>query len=330
MIYRPAWFRDGEVFVSYAPTVGINKDGDELFVIDPVSETRTSEIDDTLAQDVDALIDNHISTDTSRWVPAADLTDRLVAVPVYFDQRPLREFTELMEQPEMTNFTSKTIGELIDDRSLIVMIGHGSPSADFRTGHVPYIKVSDIRAGQLNINPTNRVSQGIAERFWKGKDSGLRAYDLITPSRTSKNIGEFALLMPGQEQVVLTKEVLILRAGSKAQFDNFYLLWAMTLRAVRRQWDRVVFMQTNREDTGSRYKEIRIPVPPNRDESDKVSEPFRKFYVGTHGLRETFLQYLADDEKHYIFMSTAAVADDESEAAENIGEMPLDESVQDR
>ena len=311
MVYKPAWFRDGEVFVSYAPTVGINKDGNELFIIDSASGTRTSEIDDKLAQDIDALIDGDAATDTSRRVPITALTNRLLAVPVYFDQRPIQEFTELMERPEMSGFTSKTIGELIDDQSLIAMAGHGSPSADFRTGHIPYIKVSDIRAGQININPTNRVTEIVAQQYWGGEESGLNPYDLITPSRTSKNIGEFAVLMPGQERIVLTKEVLVLRASHKALFDNFYLLWAMTLKAVRRQWDRVVFMQTNREDVGSRYKEIRIPIPADKETADEVSKPFREFYLGTYKLRDTFIQYLESDDKHHIFMSTAAVINDE-------------------
>jgi hypothetical protein len=313
VVHRPAWFSDDQVFVSFAPTVGINKDGDELFVVDPATGTRTSVIDDTLARDVDLLIDQGATGETSRWVPAAALTERLMAVPAYFDERSRHEFGSLMRRPEMADFTSKTLGELIATGSVVAMNGHGSPSADFRTGQVPYIKVSDIRAGQVNINPTNRVPDVVARRFWKGSASGLRAYDLITPIRTSKNIGEFAVLMPGQERVVLTKEVLILRAAEESVVDNFYLLWAMTLNVVRRQWARVVFMQTNREDVGSRYREIQIPFPPDRETADAVSRPFRDYYLGTQRLRDEFLQYLSADSKHHIFMATAAVEEDSDE-----------------
>jgi type I restriction enzyme M protein len=323
MVYKPAWFRDGEVFISYAPTVGINKDGEELFIVDPVTGTRTSKMNDKLAEDVHALVNEYTTTDTSRWVRSAALTDRLIAVPVYFDERALQELDALMALPEMSGFTSKTIGELTADRMLEIMNGHGSPSADFRTGQVPYIKVSDIRAGQININPTNRVPEVVAERFWKKENSGLRAYDLITPIRTSKNIGEFVVLMPGQERVVLTKEVLVLRAADDAPFDNFYLLWAMTLKAVRRQWDRIVFMQTNREDVGRRYNEIRIPVPPNPEVAYACSQTFRDYYIGTQQLRDNLLEYLARDSKHYIFMSSVAVIEEALD--EEIAE-PEDES----
>ncbi|MBD3554175.1 hypothetical protein [Streptomyces sp. SP18CM02] len=317
VVHKPAWFRDGEVFVSYAPTVGINKDGEDLFVVDPVSGNRTNVIDDQIAADVTALMDDLDTTETSRWVGVGDLTHQLTAVPNYFDERPLREFFALTDSPEMEEFTSASIGELIEGKFLIGMNGHGSPSADFRTGLVPYIKVSDIRAGQVNINPTNRVPDVVAEKFWKGSVSGLKEYDLITPIRTSKNIGDFAVIMPGQERVVLTKEVLVLRASDSAPFDNFYLLWAMTLKAVRRQWDRIVFMQTNREDVGRRYLEIRIPVPSSREVADEVSRAFREYYLGTQRLRENFVNYLESDDKHHIFMSTVpAVAEELDDEAE--------------
>lgn len=313
MVHKPAWFRDGSVFVSFAPTVGINKDGHDLFVIDAASADRTEEIDNKVADDVRALIEDQKTTSTSRWVPLEDLTDRLIAVPVYFDSRPDALFEELMASLDSSEYTSATLGELIDQGRLIAKHGHGSPSADMRTGTVPYIKVSDIRAGQVNINPTNRVTEVVAEKFWKGKSSGLTAYDLISPIRTSKNIGDFAVLMPGQERVVLTKEMLVLHAAEGTGFDNFYLLWAMSLKAVRRQWDRIVFMQTNREDVGARYREIRIPVPASADVAHSSSKPFRDYYLGMEKLRHDLLDYLDSDDRHHIFMSSIEAVEEAAE-----------------
>jgi hypothetical protein len=82
----------------------------------------------------------------------------------------------------------------------------------------------------MNINPTNRVPRKIAERHWRGSDSGLQPFDLLSPERTSKNIGDFCVLLPGQERVLLTKEIIVIRRGPAAMFDAFYLLWALTLK----------------------------------------------------------------------------------------------------
>ncbi|MEU8815382.1 hypothetical protein [Actinoplanes sp. NPDC048796] len=313
MAHRPSWFRDGYVFVSYAPTVGINKDGEELYVVDPRTGTRTGELDDKVLEDVNNVIWDKETTATSRWVERERLEPGLQAVPVYFDDRSVANFKTLLEEPEFSGFEAVTLGDLIDDGRVVARPGHGSPSADLRTGMVPYIKVSDLRAGQVNINPTNRVTDVVAERFWRGKTSGLSPYDILTPIRTSKNIGDFAVLMPGQERLVLTKEILVLHAAEDSGFDNFYLLWAMSLRAVRRQWDRIVFMQTNREDVGSRYREILIPVAPSRNRADEVSESFRKYYLGMQELRQSFLDHLSESDKYHIFLSSAEAVEEEIE-----------------
>ncbi|OFQ22864.1 hypothetical protein [Schaalia meyeri] len=307
MVHKPAWFTDGQVFISFAPTVGINKDGEELYVIDEATGERTDVIDNKLIEDVRSLQSGE-NTETGRWVDNKELTDRLRAVPTYFDTRSSADFDAMMNRPEMKDFDALTIEELVEKGWVTAQNGHGSPPADLRRGTVPYIKVSDIRAGQININPTNRVSDVVARRFWKGNESGLKQWDLITPIRTSKNIGEFAVLMPGQENVVLTKEMLVLRVAEHAPFDNFYLLWALTLKAVRRQWERVVFMQTNREDVGTRYREIVLPIPPNEEIAIDRSEPFRAYYEGIDSLRERLVSYLESDDKHHLFISTTAMS----------------------
>ncbi len=299
---RPSWFKDDQVVVSYAPTVGINKDGQELYVVDPETGTRTDEINDQLARDVDAILASGPS-ETVQWIDASVIRAARVAVPVYYDQRTIKDY-EAELKATWPGFDSVSLGELIDSKQLTIYGGHGSPSADVRTGTVPYIKVSDLRAGQVNINPTNRVTEVTARKYWKGDESGLQPFDLITPARTSKNIGDIAVLMPGQERVVLTREMLVIRPGAKADFDVFYLLWAMSLKIVRQQWQRIVFMQTNREDTGQRYREIQIPMAPSRAGRDRAATPFKIYYEGSASLRDTFLAYLSQDEHHHVFLSS--------------------------
>jgi hypothetical protein len=106
------------------------------------------------------------------------------------------DFGFKMKEPTFEGFTTATIGELLDKGLLTIRGGHGSPSQDQRIGEVPYIKVSDLRAGLLNINPTNRIPLSVARSFWQGDTSGLQPFDLVCPERTSKNIGDFCVLCP--------------------------------------------------------------------------------------------------------------------------------------
>ena len=110
--------------------------------------------------------------------------------------------------------------------------------------------------------------------------------------------------MPGQEQVLTTKEIIVFRPGSKADIDAFYLLWAMTLKVVRDQWKRVIFMQTNREDVGKRYLEIEIPIAPTPEIARTVSQPFREYFETIASARSNLQQYLANSESpHHFFVA---------------------------
>lgn len=103
----------------------------------------------------------------------------------------------------------------------------------------------------------------------------------------------------------MTKEVIVLRPGSKANFDPFYLLWALSLKVVRNQWRRIIFMQTNREDVGKRYLEILLPVPPTRERAENISKPFRDYYQTLADARSALSSYLNRDKQHHFFVSGA-------------------------
>ena len=98
------------------------------------------------------------------------------------------------------------------------------------------------------------------------------------------------MLLPGQERAVFTTETLIMNATAEALFDNFYLGWALDLDVVRKQWGRVVFMQTNREDLGNRYREILIPIPDTREHGESVSNHYRQYYRSIAQSRAKFLK----------------------------------------
>lgn len=317
---QPSWFSDETVMVSTAPTCGLTKGGRLLRKVDTVTGKRVQTVDPDTGELVDAINDQLLddmealgtgkTTETLRFVPRADV-DLRCAVPVYHDCRFAEHFRAAMATERFAGFTSATLGELVESGVIDIRGGHGSPSQDQRVGEVPYIKVSDLRAGLVNINPTNRVPRSIAERFWRGPSSGLREFDLVSPERTSKNIGDFCVLMPGQEQVVVTKEVIVLRPGPRADFDPFFLLWAMTLTIVRDQWRRIVFMQTNREDVGKRYYEIEIPIAPSAERALEVSAPFRDYYTAVANARQSLREYLDREGDHHFFVSGAEEQDDD-------------------
>lgn len=277
-------------------TCGIYKDGGPRYKIDSVTGERTDKIDNDLLEQVDAYLSGTTHLGITQ-VSVDEIFGRRVLAPTYFDKRYNEGVRQFIES---NNICGVTIGDLIDNQVIIERRGHGSPANDQRSGNIPYVKVSDIRGLRVNVNPTNLVSEPVAHKHWRAKTSGLNAWDLITPNRASSNIGEFAILLPGDDRIVLTKEVFVLRSNDQELYDPFYLLWALSLRVVRVQWRRIALMQTNREDCGNRYREIIIPKPPNKAWAQKRSEPFRSYFTAIAQAKEIFVDNLQSDDFQYI------------------------------
>ncbi len=293
-------------------TCGIYKDGGTRYKTDPATGRRTSQIDNELIEHVDLFLSGKMPLGAAK-VPLPRTLRHQVLAPTYYDERYQQPIKKLLRLEDLQGIT---IGEMLEEGIIKVRGGHGSPGNDQRSGSIPYVKVSDIRGLRININPTNLVTESVAKRFWRGNDSGLKAWDLITPNRASSNIGEFAVLLPGEERIVITKEVFILRMANEALFDHFYLLWALSLKAVRDQWRRVALMQTNREDCGSRFREIIIPKPPTKAWANKTSEQFRRYFTTISTAKSTFIEAVQKDRFEHVANVATLLPTPESETSD--------------
>jgi type I restriction enzyme M protein len=277
-------------------TCGIYKDGGIRYRTDHATGRRTTEVDNQLIEDVDAYLSGTMP-DGSASISLSRMAQNQVLVPTYYDARYQHRIKKLLKDEKLKGIT---LGEMDEEGLIRIRGGHGSPGNDQRSGSIPYVKVSDIRGLRVNINPTNLVTESVAKRFWRTTHSGLQAWDLITPNRASSNIGEFAVLLPGEERIVITKEVFILRMVDDSLFDHFYLLWALSLKAVREQWRRVALMQTNREDCGSRFREIILPKPPSKAWADKTSAEFRKYFTTISEAKSLFIESVLKDKFEHV------------------------------
>lgn len=277
-------------------TCGIYKNGSVRYKTDPATGKRTTEVDNELIQHVDAFMLGKSPLGMTR-VPIREVYAKKILVPTYFDRRYDEGIKELLETHKLSGVT---LGELEDQKVIEVRGGHGSPSNDQRQGKIPYIKVSDIRGLRINVNPTNLVPEPVAKELWGADTSGLKAWDLVTPNRASSNIGEFSVLLPGEEQIVLTREVFVIRVADNSLYDPFYLLWALSLKSVREQWHRIVLMQTNREDCGQRYREIILPKPKSKDWAQTASKTFSDYFSAIAKSKENFLRHVNTDGFEYV------------------------------
>jgi len=297
-------------------TCGIYKNGQPRFKTNPITGKRTEDIDNELAINVDNYLHSRLSPGEAS-VALDEVHEHGIIVPTYYDNRYNQPIQTLLSENEIDGIT---IGDLISQNIIAERRGHGSPGNDQRRGEIPYIKVSDIRGLRVNINPTNLIPISIAKRLWRGEQSGLNPWDVITPNRASSNIGEFAILLPGEEQLVITKEVFVFRVVDSTVWDPFYLLWALSLQSVREQWRRIALMQTNREDCGDRYKEIILPNPKSRQWALNVSKSFREYFTTIAEAKSEFISQITEDDFDYIASVISSIIPNQNEDIDSCDE----------
>lgn len=237
---------------------GQDKHGKPLFRLDEHGN-RTSVIEDEMAEAAVLLRSRSRASSKLRFTfDQHAARDAGVLTASYHWRAPYLRSLEAFAHKN--GFRLVSLRELIDAGDLVYTLGHGSPHGQYKgKGAVPYVKVSDIKNWRINENPKYFIPSDAAAKL-RG-DRGLESFDVVIPTRASKNIGLGAIVMPWQTHVVLTREIAVLRCTETSRLSPSLLLVILSLRVVNDQFRFLVQMQTNREDLGSRLLEMQVPVP---------------------------------------------------------------------
>lgn len=282
-----------QIIFSMPRTIGFNKHGQVLYHDE--GGAITNAVDDELTLATNVIVRGEaITPEEGQYfipVPQSITRARGVLVPTFYWRAPQMEALQTFSKEHGCELMS--LGELVEQGHISIRPGHGSPQSRYKgRGAIPYIKVSDIKNWRIIENPSFYVPEEEARRVWGKNGPSIEPFELITPSRTSQNIGMWAVVMPWQSRVVFTKEFLRLRVLDKERegtalegLDYAYLLYVMSLKVVRDQYRFLVLMQTNREDLGERWREVLLPV--RRAGLRLWGDPVRQYVESTVAIQQS-------------------------------------------
>ena len=187
---------------------GQDKKGNPLFRLDKEGN-RTEVLEDEMAEGAALLRSKSKRRSKLRFTfEQKRAREAGILTASYYWRQPYLEALETFANKNGCRLVS--IGDLIEADDLVYTMGHGSPHGQFKgRGTVPYVKVSDIKNWRIIENPKYFIPEETAEKLRRSRY--LKAFDVVIPTRASKNIGLGAVVMPWQTHVVLTKEIAVLR-----------------------------------------------------------------------------------------------------------------------
>ena len=207
----------------------------------------------------------------------ADLIkEKGILVPRYYW---LHKQQDLEEYAKKNNFKLVSMQQLIDENIIKFFDGNGSPQAQFKgTGDIPYIRVKDIVNWQIYTDVTALIPQEEFDRLYK-VEKQLKPYDILYVRRGSYRIGSVAMVSPYNLKCILTREILVIRLidlNNKYGLTPEYLMYALSHKIVANESANKIFIDTTLPNIAERWKEVKIPIPTNRNELEKITSIMRE------------------------------------------------------
>ena len=176
-----------------------------------------------------------------------------------------------------------TISQLIKDGIIHAFDGHGSPESDNKgMGDIPYIRVKDIVNWEAYKDPTALIPEHVFLDM-RNDDKKLQKGDLLFVRRGSYRIGSVALISPYDTEVLLTREILVLRIinpDNKYNLTPYYLVYLISHYLVQLQMYNKVLIETTLPNIANRWRELKLPIQSDvktrKRISDKIEDIFNK------------------------------------------------------
>lgn len=259
-----------------AEQMGHNHRGEPLFRLDPVSNAFT----DTVWDDLDTILNElrgEVPPEKQIYtfdVPYEEMEAASIFVPRYFWKNFDTIINQELNQLRGTDLEVRLvpIKDLISTGDLTTFDGHGSPPAHLKkAGKLPYVRVADIVSWHVYKNPMSLVPASLYDEMVR-KDKVSLPRDILFVKRGSYRIGSCAMVSPHDGKMILTREILTLRANPNGpmRLSPFELLYGLTHRLAQRQVDNKVMIDTTLPNIGDRWKEIKIPILVKESERKKL------------------------------------------------------------
>ncbi|MEA3449772.1 MAG: N-6 DNA methylase [Patescibacteria group bacterium] len=259
------------ITMAVAEEIGHNHQGKEIYRWDYENNKANKE---ELWDDVPLILEEIKNNSFEKYcfkVEFSICSDKNVFVPRYYWQNKLREIEDLAKKE---NLELISIEKLIKEGVIKTFDGHGSPPAEYKgMGNIPYIRVKDIVNWEVYKDPTAKIPKEIYLKK-KGSNKKLQEKDIVFVRRGSYRIGSVAMISPYDTEVLLTREILVLRIinkNNKYGLTPEYLLYLLSHKLVSLQSKNKVLIETTLPNIADRWKELRLPISKDKKERERIS-----------------------------------------------------------
>lgn len=190
-----------------------------------------------------------------------DITNPYYLVPRFYDRTAVEE---LEFEAKKLRAELISIGEMVESGFLYVRKGQEVGAEAYGSGDIPFIRTSDIANYEISIDPTRGVSEEIFQQY--GDQQNLRPGDILLVCDGRYRIGRTAMVTEHNHRAIVQSHIRIITTTKTSPISSIELLYLLNMGPVQHQLRNMVFIQSTLGNLGSRFNQIRIPIPSRTEE----------------------------------------------------------------
>lgn len=186
-----------------------------------------------------------------------------IFVPKYYDPEIQKDIENLKETHDILS-----ISELVCNGVLEVKTGHELGKMAYGTGNIPFIRTSDLTNWELKTIPKQGVSQEYFDDYSNKQD--VAPGDILMVKDGDYLIGSNCMILQSDLPLLFQSHILKFRVKNPEVLDPYLFFIVLNSEIVQRQIRNVQFTADIIDTIGTRYLEIKIPIPKNIQHRDAI------------------------------------------------------------
>ncbi len=202
------------------------------------------------------------------FVLRSDKIQNRILVPKYFNPEIAKDLRQLKK-----THTLVTLGDLVKEKKVSVDTGIEIGKMAYGTGHIPFIRTSDLSNWEIKADFKHGVSQDIYEEY-RGKID-VEPGDILMVRDGTYLIGTTAIVTKSDVPMLFQSHIYRIRALVKKEIDPWLLFACLNAPIVKRQIRAKQFTQDIIDTLGKRLFEVVLTIPKKAKIRKRIADETR-------------------------------------------------------
>lgn len=232
-----------------------------------------------------------------------DITDNIY-LPKYYNPEISQKLDTLKSTHDLLMF-----GDLVKKKILNLATGHEVGKLAYGTGHIPFIRTSEIANWEIKLDPKHGVSGAVYDELKTKQD--VRENDILMVRDGTYLVGTCGLVTKYDVKIVYQSHIYKIRSNKPDVLHPLLLLAVLTSPIVKTQIASKRFTQDIIDTLGVRINKLILPIPKDEGTKNRIIENVRSVIEYKNMAREIAKKTIIsvapigedDEESDFLTMS---------------------------